>query len=245
MLPNLLFIIFVFLSKSLSFNQIGVWLDFYAWLLASVLPWSEQYQDSGSRSSIIYSFSTKVLQVLVQCQCLLWNQFFVFRQPKIWLLTRKTLCWSMNKEVNVSGAGLLWPRTDKKHLWPSFLKTRAREACPHLYTQQPILFIFSNWSNSGPMDWMPVQTCKARSNTHKESVSSYLFQVSLLFLTILGNWRYIPWRNDVTQLWLSCLWKSKLVLKGFIGWTNSQQARAPAQMEHLVWLVQKEVTKGT
>lgn len=45
------FLIFVFLSKSLSSNQIGVW------------------------------------------------------QPKIWLLTRKTLCWSMNKELNVSGAG--------------------------------------------------------------------------------------------------------------------------------------------
>ena len=53
-----------------------------------------------------YPFYTKVAQVLDQSRCLLWNQFFVFQQPKDWLSSATNALLVLNKEPAVSGA---WP----------------------------------------------------------------------------------------------------------------------------------------
>lgn len=81
------------------------------------------------------SKSTFLIFVFYQNPCLPIKLGFDSQRSGSWPGKHFAGLWTKNWMCQGLGAGLLWPRTDKKCLWPPFLKTRAREACPHFSTQ--------------------------------------------------------------------------------------------------------------
>lgn len=127
--------------------------------------------------------------------------------------TNPLLVW--NQELLRSGTGLLWPTRAAQALWPPFknrtwlvssLTHPKNNTTEKIYIYSPPLFLYLALALQGI----------SRSNTSRVGEQQ-------------GSW--LGKRRGVTT-WLSRMWKTKPVLKGFVSWSSSELEFA--QNQHLV-----------